>query len=86
MEARETVRKIAALPPEAQAVIFDLIAALERRYSTLATKAAKPGKQMTDLKDDPFIGMWRDRADMSDAAAYVRGLRKTEWNRGAKQA
>ncbi len=25
--------------------------------------------------DDPLFGMWRDREDMADVAAYVRGIR-----------
>lgn len=25
--------------------------------------------------DDPLFGMWRDREDMADVAAYVRKLR-----------
>ena len=27
-------------------------------------------------KDHPFFGMWADREDMKDVAAYVRNLRK----------
>ena len=25
--------------------------------------------------DDPLFGMWRDREDMADVAAYLRGIR-----------
>lgn len=82
MEARETIRKIAALPPEAQAVIFDLLDTLAKRYAK--TVKAKPGSQMKGLRSDPFIGMWRDREDMVDAALYVRNMRRTEWQRGSK--
>jgi hypothetical protein len=28
------------------------------------------------VRDLPMIGMWKDRDDMSDPAAFVRGLRK----------
>jgi hypothetical protein len=28
---------------------------------------------------EPFIGMWRDRDEMQDSTAYVRELRKREW-------
>ena len=30
--------------------------------------------------DDPLFGMWRDREDMADVAAYVRKLRASRFN------
>ncbi len=53
MEARDTLRKIAALPPEARTIVFDLIEALEKRYATQATIAKtgchllEPGEEIT---------------------------------------
>lgn len=29
--------------------------------------------------DDPFVGMWRDREDLSDSTEWVRHLRQQEW-------
>ena len=31
------------------------------------------------LREDPAIGMWADREDMQDSAAWVRKLRQGEW-------
>ena len=31
------------------------------------------------LREDPAIGMWADREDMKDSAAWVRKLRQSEW-------
>ncbi len=31
--------------------------------------------------DDPAFGIWRDREDMADLAAYVRKLRAPRYNR-----
>lgn len=31
--------------------------------------------------DDPAFGVWRDRQDMDDVAAYVRKLREARYNR-----
>jgi hypothetical protein len=38
--------------------------------------------QVTDAFDseDPLFGMWRDREDMADVAAYVRKLRASRFN------
>jgi len=31
--------------------------------------------------DDPAFGIWRDREDMADVAAYVRKIRRPRYNR-----
>jgi hypothetical protein len=38
---------------------------------------------MTDafVTDDPAFGIWRDREDMADVAAYVRKIRQPRYNR-----
>lgn len=33
----------------------------------------------TDLWDEPFIGMWRDREELSDSSQWVRQVRVQEW-------
>lgn len=33
------------------------------------------------VTDDPAFGIWRDREDTSDVAAYVRKLRQPRYNR-----
>lgn len=79
MEASDLAREIASLPPEAQRQVVDFVAFLKTRYSAMqATKRAKRVR----LVDEPFIGMWRDRADMQDSTAWVRSLRQREWERG----
>ena len=32
------------------------------------------------VEDHPAFGMWKDRADMADVSAYVRGLRRGRLN------
>jgi len=33
------------------------------------------------VTDDPAFGIWRDREDMPDVAAYVRKIREPRYNR-----
>ena len=33
------------------------------------------------VTDDPAFGIWRDREDMADVAAYVRKIRQPRYNR-----
>lgn len=40
-----------------------------------ATPATSPA-----LADNPLFGMWRDREDTGDVAAYARGLRAPRFN------
>lgn len=80
MDATDLIQDIGSLPPEAQKQVSDFVAFLKTRYPVAkATRRAKRPK----LADEPFIGMWRDRADMKDSSAWVRRLREREWERGA---
>ena len=65
------------MPPEAQKQVIDFVSFLKTRYSAWQSiKAIR-----TPLADEPFIGMWREREDMRDSAAWVRDLRRREWGR-----
>jgi len=76
MESGKIAREIASLPPEAQKQVADFVAFLRARYGTASShRQAKP----TPLADEPFVGMWRDRQEMQDSTAWVRELRKREW-------
>ena len=37
-----------------------------------------PDKKKSPLRNEPFIGMWKNRPEMKDSAQYVRNLRKTQ--------
>jgi hypothetical protein len=65
-----------ALPPEAQKQVLDFISFLESRYASITSHKVR----RTRLSKEPFIGMWSDRKDMKDSAAWVRELRQREWN------
>jgi len=50
-----------ALPVEAQRQVADFIAFLQHRYT--ADRTIKKNRQ-TELKRQPFIGMWHNRQDL----------------------
>ncbi len=78
MEVARIIEDIASLPPDAQKQVRDFVAFLKSRYQIeRASKKTKP----TRLRDEPFIGMWRDREDMKDSTEWVRNLRRREWER-----
>lgn len=45
-----------------------------REKATIIPRGAPSGRK--DLSSHPAFGMWADREDMADVAAYARGLRK----------
>jgi hypothetical protein len=75
MTDEEILREINSLPPEAQRQLEDFISFLRERYKGVQPKAAPA----TELEDEAFVGMWRDREDMSDSSAWVRNVRQSHW-------
>ena len=76
MNIETVLADLAALPPKAQEEAADFIAFLRARH-------AAPGSAGPDAAADAdaFCGLWRDRADMADAAAWVGALRRQERKR-----
>ena len=79
--------QIAELPAEAQALAAEFVLMLRRRYvdTSLVTE---PKSKYTDWTKLAAFGMWKDRPEMEDSVAYVRELRKREWepNRRGRNA
>ena len=76
IQAIKIAQEIESLPPEAQNQIIDFVAFLKKRYLTSESiQKSERGK----LTDEPFIGMWRQREEMKDSAAWVREFRQREW-------
>lgn len=76
MTPQKLFDEYATLPVEAQRQVADFIAFLQQRY----TVGNGPQKaRQNDLRGEPFIGIWRDRQDLSDSSGWVRKTRKLEW-------
>jgi hypothetical protein len=52
----------------------ELRALIAEAQAILRTRARK-----TPISADPAIGMWADRDDMQDSAAWEREVRQREW-------
>jgi antitoxin (DNA-binding transcriptional repressor) of toxin-antitoxin stability system len=60
--------------------IFDALArneivTLSKRGREIARIVPKKGARPAFVRDSPAFGLWKDRADMNEPAAYVRRLR-----------
>lgn len=65
-----------------------VLEALDRGETVTILHRGKPRAQLTPMTaknrsgvpratSHPFFGMWKDRKDMEDVDAYVRGIRKS---------
>lgn len=78
MNQEKIWREFATLPPEAQQLVADFIAFLQKSSKARFGKKVKPAGNLTD---EAFIGIWRDRTEMQDSSAWVRNVREREWIR-----
>ena len=76
MDLEEICRQLAALPPEGQRRVAELIALLQG-HSKHPLRSRRVGK--SKLREEPFIGLWEDREDLRDSTAWVRDIRRREW-------
>ena len=76
MRQERAWREYTALPPELQKQVADFITFLRARYAP--SRVSKTAKR-TKLANEPFIGMWRNRADLHNSRAWVRKVRRREW-------
>ncbi len=74
MTNEEILREIAALPPEGRGLVENFLAFMRQRYARQNSPTPS-----TPLPGENFIGMWRDRDEMSDSTTWVRNLRASEW-------
>ena len=74
MTNEELLREINTLLPEGQRIIESFLAFLQQRYARSAVSSSS-----TFLLDEKFIGMWRDRDELTDSTAWVRRIRESEW-------
>lgn len=76
LRIEKVLQQFNALPHEAKREVIDFIAFLQHRYK----KPSVPQKtKRLNLADEPFIGIWENREDLSDSVSWVRNVRRHEW-------
>lgn len=76
MEMTNVWQQFEALPPAAKRQVAELIAFLSARG-----ERQPPGDVVLDkpLAEEGFVGIWRDRDELTDSTGWVRRLRTEEW-------
>jgi mRNA-degrading endonuclease RelE of RelBE toxin-antitoxin system len=77
MATPKILQDIEKLPPEAQKQVADFVAFLKERYPVPPNRKSR----RVSLAKEPFIGMWKGRADMRNSVDWVRQLRQKQWGR-----
>lgn len=73
---------VAELPPAWRA---RLAQANDARVTVRIEAEAAEAQGMAAFADDPLFGMWRDREDMADVAAYIRAIRAPRFSLGSDE-
>lgn len=76
MEPEKLMNEFKELPVHAQKQVFDFIVFLRERYKRPVTEKQY---QRKPLADEPFVGLWKDRKEMSDSISWVKTIRNREW-------
>lgn len=77
MKPEQVWQEFITLPLAAQQQVSELIATLKQGERS-GMKAPVPGAPQ--LSEEPFIGIWRNRSDMTDSSGWVRETRSKEWS------
>lgn len=76
------VLDLSSLPEQARQEVTDFYLFLKKKYRPHSTRKKVLKKTLPPtFSDELFIGMWKDREDMSNAAEWVREQRESTWSR-----
>lgn len=76
MNQQQALLEFNTLPPPAQQEVLDFIAFFRARYAQQHSQTAGTS---SDMREEAFVGMWRDRNDMKNSSEWVRSMRISEW-------
>jgi len=76
MEQEKIIDELTGLPPLAQRQVFDFIAFLKTRYAPVSS----PNLKNINLLQEAFVGIWKERKEMSDSVSWVRQTRREQWS------
>jgi len=76
---QQITQQTRGLPESAQREVLHYIEFIRSRYPVAKPATKTAGKRKTSWSDTPLYGLWQDRAEMADPAAYVRHLRRSRF-------
>lgn len=80
--ANASILDLSSLPEQARQEVTDFYQFLKKKYRVQTSGRGKKKEVVIQaLSDDGFVGIWKDRTDMLDAAGWVREQRESAWSR-----
>lgn len=80
LEFEQLKKDIDALPEDDRQLVSQFVAMLKKRHDHGSDNSESPRQiQALDLDNEPFVGMWRDRPEMQDSAAWLKQVRQHHW-------
>lgn len=79
MDISQTIRRMKELPEEKQQEVANFVKSLH--LQVIGTRHRQLAEGHCPLGEDPAVGLWRDREEMSDSVEWVRRLRAEQWSR-----
>ncbi len=80
-----SILDLSGLPDQARQEVTDFYQFLKKKYRVHATgRGKRKDTSVPALSGVDFVGMWKDRTNMGDAAGWVREQRESEWSRHEK--
>jgi hypothetical protein len=77
-----SILDLSALPEQARQEVTDFYQFLKKKYRAHATgRGNQKDTSVQALSCAGFVGMWKDRPGMEDAAGWVREQRERAWSR-----
>ena len=76
METQQLVKEIDGLPEKARQEIERFLLEVKLRY---ARQNPLTDEELSRWADPEIFGMYADREELRDSAAYVRKLREQQW-------
>jgi hypothetical protein len=75
MTSKQLLDEIESLPGDAKRLVVELVGVLRR--GPMSPKVDAAGTPRDNPADSEFVGMWKDRDDLTDE--WLRELRRSEW-------
>jgi hypothetical protein len=80
--ANAAILDLSSLPEQARQEVTDFYLFLKKKYRVhTAKRSSLNDTSVRVLADDGFVGIWKDRTNMNDAAGWVREQRESAWSR-----
>jgi len=80
--ANASILDLSSLPEQDRREVTDFYQFLKKKYRVQTTESGKKKEvAVLTLSNDSFVGIWKDRTDMKDAAGWVREQRESAWSK-----